>query len=330
MYRRISLSWVPLALALFLSFLTETYAQEQSVVAKAKVIKFSQPFTRINLEFYEEQYRGFSEIAVDSVTVFLNKKGNAIKPENINEGAEVEVNLIRKGYKTNLISVRFLSETTSSETTGAVKSPKAKPTYATETFTGRSTFAVGRGLGSNLGRDIDFTSSKLGWGVYVDRIGKIKIFGEELTKNKYAFFTLGAYVGWKTYESTSELTGLSNNNQVTSFETYQRWRYFVVGGRTTLHLLAFRPWKRWDPYAGFMLSYNFLGYEDNSGNSNLVALPSKGSKSGNYDYYNPVKSNGKLSFFVGSRYYLLRRLAAFAELGYGISYLQFGLSLNTR
>jgi hypothetical protein len=207
---------------------------------------------------------------------------------------------------------------------------KQKRQYATETYTGKRTFAVGRGIGSNLGRDINFSSTSPSWGIYLDRIGKIRVLGQNLTENKYAFFTIGAYVGWKTYERRDWVSGFLNNNIPASFETNERWRYFVVGGRTTLHLLAFRPWKRWDPYAGFMLSFNFLSYSNNQSSSGLVGLRTASGKVPNYEYYNPAKSNGKLSFFAGSRYYLFRRLAAFAEIGYGISYLQFGLSLNGR
>jgi hypothetical protein len=302
--------------------------QEQELTGRANVIKFEAPYSKIKLDFREEENKGFSELNIDSLTVFYTKKGKKVGPEIINEGAEVEVKLRRKGYKTSVNSITFIASTF--EKKEEIKNNNEKKTYATETYTGRSTFAVGRGLGSNLGRDISFNSSKPSWGVYIDRVGKIKIFGQDLTANKYAFFTLGAYVGWRTYERSQWANGFMQNNQPATIATKESWRYFIIGGRTTFHLLAFRPWKRWDPYAGFMLSYNFLSYSNNQESSGLIGLKTANGNNPNYDYYNPAKSNGKLSFFVGSRFYLLRRLAAFAELGYGISFFQFGLSLNGR
>jgi hypothetical protein len=38
----------------------------------------------------------------------------------------------------------------------------------------------------------------------------------------------------------------------------------------------------------------------------------------------------KSTFFVGSRFYLLKNLAAYAELGYGISYFNFGIAWNAK
>lgn len=314
-------------LMFLISWITSGFAQEQKIAAKARVIEFSAPYEKIKLEFFDEAYRGFSELKVDSTTIFLTKKGKKTGPESMNVGAEVEAEIIRKGYSTRLLSVKFISKQAEAP---AKAGDQPKPKYATESFTGASTFAVGRGLGSNLGRDIDYDATSPSWGVYIDRRQKIKVLGYDLTPNKYAFFTLGAFVGWKTYERSSDIFGFDKTGNLSTFEAYQRWRYWVIGGRTTIHMLAFRPWKRWDPYIGFMLSYNFLSYSDNSGNSPLVALPTQGGKNPNFNYFNPAKSNGKLTFYAGSRYYLFRRLAAFAELGYGVSYLQVGLSLNTR
>lgn len=71
-----------------------------------------------------------------------------------------------------------------------------------------------------------------------------------------------------------------------------------------------------DLYAGLMASYNLLNYsyEDNSGFN-----------SGNTGNFGNAAG---LTLFAGARYYFSDNLAAFAELGYGVAYLNLGISLK--
>jgi hypothetical protein len=119
--------------------------------------------------------------------------------------------------------------------------------------------------------------------------------------------SLGGYVGYKGYK----YAGKSG-----SYEYDQKWNYTVIGVRSAYHYTGLEVDKL-DVYGGIMLSYNILKYKfsDNSTSAPLVSEGSYGSTVG-------------FSLYLGGRYYFTDNLAAFAELGYGVSYLNLGLALK--
>lgn len=87
------------------------------------------------------------------------------------------------------------------------------------------------------------------------------------------------------------------------------WTYtnFIIGARGAYHYPLV---ENFDTYGGLMLGYNVASADwDGPGNPNASA--------GGVSY----------SAFVGGRYHFSNNLGAFAELGYGIAYLQFGLTI---
>ena len=90
-----------------------------------------------------------------------------------------------------------------------------------------------------------------------------------------------------------------------------KYTYMIVGARGAYHR-DFLDNDKLDTYGGLLLGYNIASvkWEDN-GN---LATPS----AGGFTY----------SFFIGGRYAFTDSLGAFAELGYGISWLQLGVNLK--
>lgn len=89
------------------------------------------------------------------------------------------------------------------------------------------------------------------------------------------------------------------------------YTYFILGARGALH---YQLVDKLDTYAGLMLGYNSTGssaYGD-WGNNKFPA------------------SNSALlwSIYIGGRYYFTESIGGFAELGYGIAYLQLGVSFK--
>lgn len=91
------------------------------------------------------------------------------------------------------------------------------------------------------------------------------------------------------------------------------WRDFLVMGRGTYH---YNPTAdpNLDVYAGVTLGTRFNSYRnDNSGSSPQPTFDDTG-----WHFASGI--------FLGARYYLIQNLGAFAEVGYDITYLKFGLT----
>lgn len=118
--------------------------------------------------------------------------------------------------------------------------------------------------------------------------------------------SLGGYAGIKGYK----YSGSSG-----SYHYDEKWNYTVIGVRSAYHYNGIKN-EKFDVYGGLMLSYNILSYKfsDNGGTSTY--------KGGSYG------SNLGFSAYVGGRYLFTENLGAFAELGYGVSYLTLGLALR--
>lgn len=163
--------------------------------------------------------------------------------------------------------------------------------------TGTQIFAAGIGLGSSLG---SFTHSS--------QIPAISLQYERgmWEAGNSGVISLGGYVGYKSF---------SYKTSAGSFESTSKWNYTIVGVRSAYHYQGLDNDKI-DLYGGLMLSYNILNYSysDNSGSPSM--------SSGNYG------STAGLTLYAGARYYFIDGVAAFAELGYGVSYLNLGVAFK--
>jgi hypothetical protein len=118
----------------------------------------------------------------------------------------------------------------------------------------------------------------------------------------------GAYVGYKS---------LSYREAYYSNYNYDwTWTYIILGFRAAYHYDVFKAPKL-DTYAGLMLSYNIETFKDNT------------TYYGNF--HNAYATGGSyvgVSMFLGARYYFSPKVAAFAELGYGIAVLNVGVDFK--
>jgi hypothetical protein len=121
--------------------------------------------------------------------------------------------------------------------------------------------------------------------------------------------SIGGYMGYKGFRNSGSF---SSNGLSGRYE--ENWRYIILGLRSAYHYHGFEL-KNLDPYGGLMLSFNILDYSYSDNVSNFD--------------YNPGASYSNtmtLSLYLGSRYYLDSNWSAFAELGWGISFLTVGMA----
>lgn len=165
--------------------------------------------------------------------------------------------------------------------------------YAQQFVQGANVIGVGVGLGSSLG-SFTYGSQTPALSLQYER-GVWDISGPGV-------ISLGGYIGRKSYKSSEE--GYT-----------QKWGYTIIGVRSAYHYNGIKS-DKFDVYGGVMLSYNILNYKykDNEGN-NVGGTGNYGSAAG-------------FSLYVGGRYSFTPNVAAFAELGYGVSYLTLGLAFK--
>ncbi len=118
--------------------------------------------------------------------------------------------------------------------------------------------------------------------------------------------SLGGYVGFKAFKNSAEYTG--------GYSYTQKWQYTIIGVRSAYHYNGLSNDKV-DLYGGLMLSYNILHYSYSDSNP-----------AGSDTYDNGDGSSFGFTIYVGGRYYFSPNLAAFAELGYGVSFINLGLA----
>lgn len=112
--------------------------------------------------------------------------------------------------------------------------------------------------------------------------------------------SVGAYAGF-----------LSQTEDLGFFTTKQT--NLIIGARGAYHLDLI---DNVDTYGGLLLGYNIVSAEVTSNNPLFPAGIAAGASGIAY------------SAFVGGRYHFTDNIGAFAELGYGIAYLQLGLALK--
>lgn len=157
--------------------------------------------------------------------------------------------------------------------------------------------SLGVGIGSSLG-SFDYSSQIPALSLMYEQ--GIAVVGET------GVISLGGYLGYKSFDYTTNSGG---------FSAESKWNYTIIGARGAFHFSQI-PNEKLDVYGGLLISYNLLNYsyKDNSGFSD--------GSSGSYG-----NSTG-LTLFGGARYYFSDKFAGFEELGYGIAYLNLGLSVK--
>lgn len=90
-----------------------------------------------------------------------------------------------------------------------------------------------------------------------------------------------------------------------------KWNYTIVGVRGAYHYNGFTNVPKLDVYGGAMFGYNIVKYSSDGDDSTIA--DSYGSGLG-------------LSGFLGGRWFFAQRIGAYAELGYGVSVLNAGIT----
>jgi hypothetical protein len=92
------------------------------------------------------------------------------------------------------------------------------------------------------------------------------------------------------------------------YNTSTRHSFFIIGARGLFH---YQFVDKLDTYAGLMIGYQGMS-----------------TKNADINYSSSASSGLCPTFFAGARYYFSDRFAAFAELGYGIAALEFGIAIK--
>lgn len=117
---------------------------------------------------------------------------------------------------------------------------------------------------------------------------------------------VGGYAGY-----ASSRYNYSGFNDLNYHWTYN---YIILGARAAYHYDLFKEPKL-DTYGGVMLGFTIANARFHSDDPSL-----------NEDLYSSPSSGGfTWSGFLGARYQFKEKLGAYAELGYGISFLNLGL-----
>ncbi|HXC03188.1 MAG TPA: outer membrane beta-barrel protein [Bacteroidia bacterium] len=132
--------------------------------------------------------------------------------------------------------------------------------------------------------------------------------------------SIGGYLG---YTSTSYLypgwedCGNGQGNGQYFVDTY-KWSYLIIGLQADFHFGRFIPNEKVDLYAGLLLGNDFA----TSRYSTTSYCPD------HIGYAEQTYGGVLLSVHAGVRYHFTPRFGLFAELGYGISYLNMGVTFK--
>lgn len=113
---------------------------------------------------------------------------------------------------------------------------------------------------------------------------------------------IGGYIGYAS----------SKDEWFTGSTKYSwKYNYTIIGARGVLH---YQLVDKLDTYGGLLLGYNIVS-------SKFDGVIDAGTRKA-------AGSDLGWALFIGGRYYFKDNIAAFAELGYGISYLTVGVSFK--
>ena len=129
------------------------------------------------------------------------------------------------------------------------------------------------------------------------------------------YIGVGGYLGFQTSSAKYNYDWNYNNNVGNYYYKYS-WTNFMIAARGAYHLDDLVS-KNTDLYAGILLGLRFQGFRYSSNNPDPNG-PDYNISSGNL--------NKVASIFVGGRYYFSNQIAAFGEVGWGVSWLTLGLS----
>jgi hypothetical protein len=158
---------------------------------------------------------------------------------------------------------------------------------------GNNVISAGLGLGSSIGNGYTYGSQSPGFSLQYER---------GIWEAGPGVISLGGYLGFKGYSASGSQGGYTYDD---------KWNYTIIGARGAYHFTGV-PVENLDLYAGLMLSYDNLSF------STSTNIP--GGLPGSYS------SAFELTPFVGAKYYFAGNLGGFAELGYGVAFLNIGLS----
>ena len=117
--------------------------------------------------------------------------------------------------------------------------------------------------------------------------------------------SIGGYIGHSS--ATSELSFPDFTGGTTNYEW--KYSYTIIGIRGGYHFAVKNP--KLDPYVGLLLGYNVASVD-----------------LGDFNGAEPSVGGIAYSGYLGARYRFSEKMGVFAELGYGISYLQLGLNVK--
>lgn len=164
--------------------------------------------------------------------------------------------------------------------------------YAQQFEKGTNMLSAGIGLGSSLGGG-SYGSQTPALSLNYER-GVWDIGGPGV-------ISLGGYAGIKTFNYSGP-------------DYTEKWGYTIIGVRSAYHYNGLKS-DKFDVYGGVMISYDILNYSYKS-------TDGYNRTGGNYG------STAAFTLYVGGRYFFSNNIAAFAELGFGASYLTLGVAFK--
>lgn len=136
--------------------------------------------------------------------------------------------------------------------------------------------------------------------------------------------SLGGYLGyaaasWRWAGSDYCNNGNGVGGGYYTYEDIWRWRYYMIGVRGAYHFAEFIPEEKIDLYLGLLLGANIASGSFTSTAPSWCERPSY-----------TIRSGGGFLFagYAGCRYRFTETVGAFAELGYGVSWLTIGVNFR--
>ncbi|UZD22945.1 outer membrane beta-barrel protein [Algoriphagus halophytocola] len=168
--------------------------------------------------------------------------------------------------------------------------------YSQSFEVGTNEVSLGLGLGSSLG---SFTTS-----------GSLPSINLQYERGMWeagqnGVISLGGFLGFKHYSIDYAYYGFSSKSSI---------NYTIIGLRSAYHYTGLSD-KNWDLYGGAMISYSI---------ANVKYKDSTGSIGDNSAF----GSTASFSIYAGARYLFNEKFGTFAELGYGVSFLNLGVSMK--
>jgi hypothetical protein len=130
-----------------------------------------------------------------------------------------------------------------------------------------------------------------------------------------------AYSGAKYKYSGSDFcnNGNGGGSYFYNYTDTYKWKFSILGIRGAYHFGKFVEVENLDLYAGLMLGNTFASFK-------FSTVTSPGCDKRDPFYGRSTYGGFAWSVYAGARYRFTEHIGAFAELGYGISYLTIGLN----